>query len=207
MSRYFEIDVIIPVPPGIVPVQAALHALNQEMDLLRIYICEGPPPDLGETRYQTIARTRNLVKDRGASPFVFFLDSDVVLNPGSLHALALELWEDETIGALAIDYMNQAPLRGISASHVAMGATLWRRKVLDQIEFRGEGEQCDCLSAMHDCRALGYKIEYSYGLHAAHLRDLFKGPQYTSRQAYERADAAAQMADGEKVQAETNPLH
>ena len=54
---------------------------------LRIHRLEGTPRSEDPNRYETIARARNRAKTLGSSPWVMFLDDDVVLGPGCVARL------------------------------------------------------------------------------------------------------------------------
>ena len=63
-----------------------------------------------------------------------FLDDDVVLEPNCVRKLLGALQRRPQFGALAADYLGQRRSNGRSR-HVAMGATLFRRSVLQQFQF------------------------------------------------------------------------
>ena len=101
-------------------------------------------------RWETIARARNEAKRRGKTPWLMFVDDDVVLGPRCVETLLRELERRPIFGALAADYLGQYRKSRV-ASHVGMGATLFRREVLDQL-CKGKSYKmvADALSITHD---------------------------------------------------------
>lgn len=137
----------------------------------------GRPAPGDRHRRQTIARARNAGQRRGSSPWLMFLDDDVALAPGSIRRLVAFLQSQPSYGAVAVDYLGQSD--GQLTPHVAMGATLFRRAVLQQIRFRAESERCECQCCCDDLRRLGYGICYLPRLRARHLEKgtgLFSAP-------------------------------
>lgn len=99
-----------------------------------------------------------------------FLDSDVVLPPRGIERLVFGLFFNRRYAALGINY--QDPVVGPS-SHVAMGATLFLRPVLERIRFRAEAGKCECLCCCIDLRRMGYHVDYLPRLRAIHLHERF----------------------------------
>lgn len=117
-----------------------------------------------ENRIETIARTRNEVHPflramTDPADFIFFLDSDVVVQPGAFGPLLAALWEDPLLAAIGLDYNNESRAARTGGQdlfqsvlesgdprisdapqeddpHVAMGAVMWRRKALETVTFR-----------------------------------------------------------------------
>jgi hypothetical protein len=119
-------------------------------------------------RWDTIARARNRGKSVGRSPWLMFVDDDVVVPPGCVATLLRQLHDRPAYGALAADLLHEAhpsPNR-----HVGMGATLFRRSALQRIEFRWEADRCECQCCCDDLRRLGIAIAYSPTCQAVHLR-------------------------------------
>ena len=71
-------------------------------------------------------------------------------------------------GALAADYLGEGH-EGHVTRHVTMGATLFRRAVLDQIRFRWRDERCECQCCCDDLRRLRWAIDYCPYVKARHL--------------------------------------
>jgi hypothetical protein len=149
-------------------VQQAIRAqLDVRTRLHRVIGTEAPEDSC---RWETIARARNLGKRLGRSPWLMFLDDDVVLGPDCLQQLLTELRRRPfPHGAVAADYLGEGRCQTV-ASHVGMGATLFCRQALDRIDFRWEVDRCECQCCCDDLRAAGLKIEYSSVARAVHLR-------------------------------------
>lgn len=134
-----------------------------------MYRVIGGPRVSDVNRHQTIARARNRALGLGDSPWVLFLDDDVVLAPDCVAALVDGLrrrpleW-----GALAADYIGQSGGRS-RVGHVSMGATLFRREVLSSIRFRWEAGRCECRCCCEDLARRGLRIGYLPTARARHL--------------------------------------
>ena len=122
------------------------------------------------SRWQTIARARNQGKRLGRSPWLMFLDDDVELLPGCLAGLLEGLQSRRGYAALAANYLNQPAERNVRG-HVSMGATLFRRTVLERIEFRCTSTVCECQCACDDLRQRGWGIAYLPSARAIHHHD------------------------------------
>ena len=119
-------------------------------------------------RWETIAEARNEGKRCGTTPWLMFLDDDVVLAPGCVSTLVRELSQRPMYGALAADYSGEAR-EGQVAGHVTMGATLFRREALEQVRFRWREEKCECQCCCDDLRRLCWAIDYCPSAKARHL--------------------------------------
>jgi hypothetical protein len=118
-------------------------------------------------RWETIARKRNTAKRLGYSPWLMFLDDDVVLSPDCAATLLEGLRQRPAYGALAADYMQEARLPDARA-HVGMGATLFRRSALARVRFRWADGRCECQCCCDDLRAAGIGIGYLSTARAVH---------------------------------------
>ena len=163
----FEIDLLTVLAPGEVIRKEAVAALQEQGEVIVHHHFAPGRRHRPESRVQTIARARNVVKAQGDAPLAMFLDRDVILPPGALHALATALSADASYGALGIDY---GPLQTSRTPHVAMGAVMFPRKALDRVTFRAEPGRCECQCCCDDLRALGFKVEYLPGYRAGHLK-------------------------------------
>lgn len=162
-----EVDVVTLLAPGESVPEPVRAALGRQGDVrLHRHTVEGRGCP-GEHRTATIARARNAGKRLGAAPLLMFLDRDVVLPDGGIERLVLALALRRHHAALGINY--QEPVSG-PAVHVAMGATLFHRCVLDRITFRTEPGRCECLCCCRDVRSLGYAIDYVAGVAAGHWK-------------------------------------
>jgi len=119
-------------------------------------------------RLPAIVRARNEGKRRGNSQLLLFLDDDVVLTPDCVRLLLDGLRTRPDFAALAADYLNQSGGR-INCEHVAMGATLFRRSALDQIQFRWADNKCECLCCCSDLRRKRWGIGYLSQAQARHI--------------------------------------
>ncbi len=120
-------------------------------------------------RLQTISRARNAAKRLGTAGFAMFLDDDVVLAPTSVRRLYDRLRANPAYGAMAADYLNESS-GGMPTKHVGMGATLFRRSVLNRIQFRWEPGRCECQCCCDDLRAQHLGIAYVPQVTARHIR-------------------------------------
>jgi hypothetical protein len=124
-------------------------------------------------RWETIARARNEAKSRGATPWVMFLDDDVVLAPDCVVTLLRSLQLRPSFAALGSDYDGEmaGKLRPWEhPPHVGMGAVLFRRSQLDRVVFRWEPDRCECSCCVLDLRAAGHRIGYHPGARAWHRK-------------------------------------
>jgi hypothetical protein len=121
-----------------------------------------------EDRLPAIVRARNEGKNRGTSGWLMFLDDDVVLEPHCVELLLSGLQERPAFAALAADYLGESKGKML-CPHVAMGATLFRRSALKQIEFRWRESQCECLCCCADLRRRRMGIGYLPQARARHI--------------------------------------
>lgn len=120
-------------------------------------------------RLETIVRARNVGIAQGTSPWLMFVDDDVVLASDCVHTLVRELSRRPAFGALAADYLDER-CPGEIASHVAMGATLFRREALAGQPFRWCDGRCECQCCCDDLRRRRWGIDYCATARATHLR-------------------------------------
>ena len=119
-------------------------------------------------RHATIARARNEAKRLGSAPWVMFVDDDVVLDLDCASTLIAAVCRRPAFGALAADYLGQS-CKGEISGHVSMGATLFRREVLEEIHFSWDEKRCECQCCCDDLRRLHWAINYYPGAIARHL--------------------------------------
>jgi glycosyltransferase involved in cell wall biosynthesis len=119
-------------------------------------------------RWDAITRARNEGKLRGSAPWLMFLDDDVVLDPQCISTLVNELARRPAYAALAADYLGESR-EGAIASHVSMGATLFRRQVLEQLHFAWRDKKCECQCCCDELRRLHWGIDYCQSARARHL--------------------------------------
>jgi hypothetical protein len=145
---------------------ALRHQVGVRLKLHRIIA--GPVPN-DANRWSVIARGRNDGKRLGSSPWIMFVDDDVVLERNCVQLLIDELCGRAEYAALAADYLGEST-PGYPAHHVAMGATLFRRRALERIKFRWEPGKCECQCCCDDLRRLRMGIAYSAHARAKHLK-------------------------------------
>lgn len=119
-------------------------------------------------RWSAIARARNKGKRCGTTPWLMFLDDDVVLAPDCVRRLFDGLRERPLFAALGADYLHESRGR-ICAPHVAMGAVLFRRQALRLIKFRWSRNHCECRCCCRDLRRQGLGIGYLPEARARHI--------------------------------------
>jgi hypothetical protein len=100
---------------------------------------------------------------------MMFVDDDVVLDEACIRELLQGLLNAPKYGALAADYLGESQ-GGFRTSHVAMGATLFRRSALSHVRFRWEPGKCECQCCCNDLRGLGWEIGYLPSARARHVR-------------------------------------
>src|SRR3954451_20269590 len=168
----FSVDVLIVLAPGQVIYAPVLRALqDQGCVTIEHHVVDGPRlPE--ETRVAAIARARNRAKQLGQAHYVLFLDRDVILPPQGIEALIVGLIVNPRYAALGINY--QGPVAP-GTDHVAMGAAMFLRPILEQITFRAEPHRCECACCCEDVRRMGYLIDYLPGMCARHMQGPLEG--------------------------------
>ena len=164
-----EVDLVI-LAPSAAPLRAevaAAIARQVGMKFNAHRVIAAPRPE-DSNRWATIARGRNEARRLGSSPYVMFLDDDVVLGENCVARLVEQLRHKPLFGALAADYRRESHV-GQGSWHVAMGATLFRRAAIQRISFRWEPAKCECQCCCDDLRKLGMGISYEPRAVATHL--------------------------------------
>ena len=163
------VDVFTVLGPGRAIGEPVLAALKNQGDVaLEHHVVDGTPMP-GERERDAVVRTRNRVKHKGNAHYAMFLDDDVVLPPRGIEKLVYALIFNPWYAAIGIDYQDfvQPSPRAI---HVAMGAVLFIRPILDRIHIRHEPGKCECLCCCEDIRRMGYCIDYLPDVRAEHLK-------------------------------------
>lgn len=170
-----DVDVVLIRRDGSPPPTAVVRALEAQRGVRpRVHRVVGAPRHDEPHRWATIARARNDGRRLGSSPFVFFLDDDVVLAPDCLARLVDGLVARPAFAALAADYLGESRRDGFDVDdvavtrHVAAGATLFRRDVLAFLPFRWQHDKCECQCCCDDLRRAGFAIGYLRGAEARH---------------------------------------
>jgi hypothetical protein len=158
------------------------YGIARQTDVrLTVHRIVGRRSDRDRNRWSAIARARNEGKRRGTSAWLMFLDDDVVLAPHCVRVLWDGLRAQPDYAALAADYLNESHGQ-VACSHVAMGATLFRRAALDRIEFRWLSGKCECLCCCHDLRRQRMGIGYLPEARARHLSGGTRQPHRMTEQ-------------------------
>lgn len=152
-----------PLMPEVSDAIRRVHGVN----LLVHRIVGSPRPD-DPHRVATIARARNAAVQQARTPWLMFLDDDVVLAPDCVARLHHALTARPEYAGFGADYLGENSSRRTS-THVTMGATLFRTSALKQNPFRWELSKCECLCCCEDLRRKGNRIDYLPGARAWHL--------------------------------------
>jgi hypothetical protein len=151
-------------------VRAAIQC--QALIVPHVYCVIGTPRSDDAHRWQTIARARNEGKTLGTSPWVMFVDDDVVLGPDCVSSLLAALQSRPEFAAFGADYLGEMK-NGLEhwdyPRHVGMGATLFRRDRLEAVTFRWQAGKCECQCCCDDLRSAGYGIGYRPEAIARHV--------------------------------------
>ena len=111
-------------------------------------------------RWEPICRARNQARNVGASAWVMFVDDDVVISSRCASELISTLKTNPSLGAVASRYRVDETDRCSTANHVTMGATMFRRSLLNAFQFRWEMNKCECQCCCDDLRAMRLAIDY-----------------------------------------------
>ncbi len=170
MNGFPHVDIVVLHRPG-QPVRAEVKqaALAQRGIAVVYHEHAGEVRPEDENRWYTIARARNAMKRMGTSPYVMFVDDDVVLQTDCVQTLLQALASDTGLAAVAADYLADRG-RSDRLGHVGMGATLFRRSVVASLHFRATPRWCECWCAAFDLNAAGQRIAYIPTAKATHLR-------------------------------------
>lgn len=136
---------------------------------LRVHRVIGQPRSQDANRWETIARSRNSGTKLGRAAWLMFLDDDVVLDPQCVRQLLRVLCRRRSLGAVAAPYLGEGA-KGEETAHVGMGATLFRRDVLERIQFRWQPGRCECQCCCDDLRKQCIGIAYCPTARAWHLK-------------------------------------
>ncbi len=165
-----SIDVVLLHRPNDVPKREVVDAIQSQRGVeVRLYTHVGQPKPADFNRWYTIARARNEMKRYGTTPWLMFVDDDVMLDQDCIFKLLLQLRRNPQLGAVGVDYSNDRG-RADREGHVSLGATLWRRSVISRLQFRATERLCECWCAAHDLRHNGIDIAYAEDAYARHLK-------------------------------------
>src|SRR5262245_41645108 len=131
-----------------------------------------------------------------------FVDDDVELAPGTIVRLLAGLRADPRYAALAADYRARAEDH---PTHVAMGATLFRRSALALIRFRWAPGRCECQCCCDDLRRHTLGISYVPGVRAWHHRIL--PPLARGGQGGSRRDVMPERSRADAIPSQANIEH
>jgi len=142
---------------------------NQRGVRLQIHRIIGSPKSDDPHRIATIARARNAAVQQARTPWLMFLDDDVVLAPDCVARLQHALTARTEYAGFGANYLDEATAH-CAARHVTMGATMFWTAALQRNPFRWETNKCECLCCCEDLRRTGNRVEYLSGARAWHLR-------------------------------------
>ena len=133
---------------------------------LRVHRVTGTARPGDPNRWETIARARNEGRRLGSSPWVMYLDDDVVLGPDCVARLVEGLSRRPGFAALGADCAGEMA-SGLwnwdYPPHVGMASTLFRRDRLASLRFRWEPGKCECRCCCDDLRRDGSRHRLSAG--------------------------------------------
>lgn len=163
------VDVVVLTRDGNPVAGPVIDAIRRQRGInVVLHQVVGSPRSEDSHRVETIARARNSALNVGGSPWLMFVDDDVVLSNDCVARLHHAMLSRPNHAGFAADYLGDRSGAGTSP-HVAMGATLIRRSVFRQTPFRWEIGKCECLCWTQDVRRVGLRIEYLPGVVARHL--------------------------------------
>jgi len=96
------------------------------------------------------------------TPYLFFLDSDVVLAANSLVPLYKMFKNNKTVGMLSIPYMT-------AAGHVLLGASMMRTTEALKVDWE-EADHCECRNVGLQLKELGLGVASHPTLQACHMK-------------------------------------
>lgn len=105
----------------------------------------------------------NLARDV-KTPYLFWLDADVIIPPRTLNNLLADFKADETLELYGVRYDPRC-------DHVQMGATIMRTEIAQKVQWRW-GEFCDCKTLATDLVTMGKRTDVHPALQATHLHFL-----------------------------------
>lgn len=109
---------------------------------------------------QAHARAKACAEAR--TDWVFFLDADVLLDPGTLRRLLAIAKDGDGIGAWCVRYNHVT-------DHPQWGATLMRTQLAREVGFNGNNV-CGCVNLRKDLAQRGLQMVEVEGLSAMHLK-------------------------------------
>jgi len=133
---------------------------SRSEDAVRSFSFDGDIP-FRDTLDNMVSHARRVMIEETETEWVFFLDADVLLDPGTLRSL-LNIADGDNIGAWCIPYNH-------CVDHEQWGCTLMRTEVAKEVGFSGQ-DQCGCLNLKKDLKARGLEMVHVEGLSAQHLK-------------------------------------
>lgn len=162
------IDVVVLTREGQSIDAAVARGIQSQLDVrVELHHVVGSTLPGDTSRWETIARARNVGAKCGDHAWIMFVDDDVILEPDCMRQLLEMLRRQSDYAGFAADYLGEHQA-GRIAPHVAMGATLFRREILDEITFRAEPTKCECLCCCEDLRRHLWAIDYCPSANAEH---------------------------------------
>lgn len=177
-----SVDVVVLTPDNAPLGDELMASLQRQQGVqVRLHRVIATPLPGDTHRRATIVRGRNEGRRLGNTPWLMFLDDDVVLDDRCIATLLQQLLRRPLHAALAADYLGESPQR-CQSRHVAMGATLFRRAALDHVSFRWTQDLCECQCCCDDLRRRHWEIAYEPRARARHIPRVPAGslPEHTS---------------------------
>jgi hypothetical protein len=164
------VNVLVLCRPSTRPSREFIQCIESQQGVsIRIHVGEGTRIASDRNRWETIARGRNHLKQRGTAPWAMFVDDDVLPESRCVETLVRAIKNSRTLAAVAADSAGDQMSHDWSG-HVGMAACLFRREILEKIEFRSTDDQCECQCCCDDLRRAGFGIVYLPEARAFHPR-------------------------------------
>lgn len=145
---------------------------SQEKNALHIQFFSKPQNPKNHPYVNAMEARRQLAK-LVKTPYVFFLDPDVLIRPLSLPRILQELKESNA-GYIGMKYEPDA-LDHPNHKHIMLGATLWKTDLFLNLPICTNKDMqhgCDCNFSNREAKKLGEDGIHSK-LHAEHLKGVF----------------------------------
>jgi glycosyltransferase involved in cell wall biosynthesis len=119
-----------------------------------------------EHPYQNALRTRHLIASIASTPYIFFLDSDVILPPNAILTLLEDFKKEDNCAFMGIRYEPDT-----HSDHVMFGATMWKREdFLKSPQQFDVSKGCDCKHACDWSKQIDKQSKYHPWLMGYHCK-------------------------------------
>ena len=162
------VDVIMIIGANRIAKREVLESLNEQGIPFNFYV-QRDTLRLS-SKIENIVHTRNIAKHLGNSPFVMWVDDDMVLPKEGIKLCLQFLLSHPNFGAVGINGQKPVTFNPFR-NHIGMASILVYRNLLDEITFRFERETkwCECMCFCDDLRKKNFLVDYLPGLRATHL--------------------------------------